>query len=161
MTLTTRNSTSATAGQAPGFTIIELMLVIAVISILLLVAIPAFQSYTVKAKISEGLVVANPVLKAIAEFHHERGTWPLSNAEAGVSPPGSFATDIVTSVEVVPSASAPTSVLITFNASKLSGINVGENTITYTPSADATRTVQWSCAGGSLPRWARPPVCRS
>lgn len=141
-----------------GFTIIELMLVVAVISILLLVAIPAYQSYAVRPKVAEGLLVANPVLKAYAEYYHSNETFPQDNAEAGVAPANSFRTQYVLSVEVT---DGPPAITITYDSSELSGIDVGSNTIVYTPTTDAARTVHWSCVGGTMPRWARPPRCRS
>lgn len=141
-----------------GFTIIELMLVVAVISILLLVAIPAYQSYAVRPKVAEGLLIANPVLKAYAEYYHSNESFPADNPEAGVADANSFRTQYVLSVEVT---DGPPAITITYDSSELSGIDVGENTIVYTPSVDAAKTVTWSCSGGTMPRWARPPRCRS
>lgn len=141
-----------------GFTIIELMLVVAVISILLLVAIPAYQSYAVRPKVAEGLLVANPVLKAYAEYYHANESFPVDNAQAGAPPKEAFRTRYVVQVEVT---DGPPAITITYDSSELTGIEVGSNTIVYSPSVDADRTVQWSCAGGTLPRWARPPRCRS
>lgn len=157
-----RNGMTARTGLAGhrrrGFTIIELMLVVAVISILLLVAIPAYQSYAVRPKVAEGLLVANPVLKAYAEYYHSNESFPADNTEAGVAPANSFRTDYVLSVEVT---DGPPAITITYDSSELSAIDAGSNTIVYTPTVDAARTVTWSCAGGTLPRWARPPRCRS
>lgn len=154
----TANRAGLIAHRRRGFTIIELMLVVAVISILLLVAIPAYQSYAVRPKVAEGLLVANQVLKAYAEYYQSNESFPADNSEAGVGPANSYRTDYVLSVEVT---DGPPAITITYDSSELSGIEVGSNTIVYTPTVDAARTVKWSCAGGTMPRWARPPRCRS
>src|SRR5687768_12939427 len=61
-----------------GFTLIELMIVVAIIGILAAIAIPAYQDYTIRAQVTEGLNLAGGVKAAISEFYAQNGTWPTS-----------------------------------------------------------------------------------
>lgn len=153
-----RDRKSSTGRFHRGFTIIELMLVVTIISILLLVAIPTFQSYSARSKIAEGLLLADPVLQSVAEYYHGHGAWPADNATAGIDPPASFATRYVRSIAVTDGP--PASIILTFDETRLSGVGAATNTIVFTPRTDTSLTVQWSCSGGTLPHWARPPRCR-
>jgi len=67
-----------------GFTLIELMIVVAIIGILAAIAIPAYQDYVIRSQVSEGLAMAGASKAAVAEFYANRGTFPASNLEAGV-----------------------------------------------------------------------------
>jgi len=68
-----------------GFTLIELMIVVAIIGILAAIAIPAYQNYIVRAQVSEGLTLGAGAKPAVSEYFLERGTWPNNNDEAGVA----------------------------------------------------------------------------
>jgi type IV pilus assembly protein PilA len=61
-----------------GFTLIELMIVVAIIGILAAIAIPAYQDYTIRAQVTEGLNLAGGVKAAVAEYYANNGTWPTS-----------------------------------------------------------------------------------
>jgi len=67
-----------------GFTLIELMIVIAIIGILAAIAIPAYQDYTVRAQVTEGLTLAGDLKAAVAESFANTGEWPAANANVGV-----------------------------------------------------------------------------
>jgi type IV pilus assembly protein PilA len=67
-----------------GFTLIELMIVVAIIGILAAIAIPAYQDYTIRSQVTEGLNLAGSVKAAVAETYADRGEWPATNLEAGI-----------------------------------------------------------------------------
>ncbi len=67
-----------------GFTLIELMIVVAIIGILAAIAIPAYQDYVIRSQVTEGLAMAGASKASVAEFYANRGAWPADNAAAGV-----------------------------------------------------------------------------
>jgi type IV pilus assembly protein PilA len=67
-----------------GFTLIELMIVVAIIGILAAIAIPAYQDYTIRSQVTEGLNLAGAVKAAVAETYADRGEWPVNNERAGI-----------------------------------------------------------------------------
>ncbi|EMU3910125.1 pilin, partial [Neisseria gonorrhoeae] len=74
-----------------GFTLIELMIVIAIVGILAAVALPAYQDYTARAQVSEAILLAEGQKSAVTEYYLNHGIWPKDNTSAGVASP---ATDI-------------------------------------------------------------------
>ncbi|HGH6435559.1 TPA: pilin [Neisseria meningitidis] len=74
-----------------GFTLIELMIVIAIVGILAAVALPAYQDYTARAQVSEAILLAEGQKSAVTEYYLNHGIWPANNSSAGVA---SVSTDI-------------------------------------------------------------------
>ncbi|EMU4507290.1 pilin, partial [Neisseria gonorrhoeae] len=72
-----------------GFTLIELMIVIAIVGILAAVALPAYQDYTARAQVSEAILLAEGQKSAVTEYYLNHGTWPKDNTSAGVASPAS------------------------------------------------------------------------
>ncbi|EPH8566502.1 pilin [Neisseria gonorrhoeae] len=68
-----------------GFTLIELMIVIAIVGILAAVALPAYQDYTARAQVSEAILLAEGQKSAVTEYYLNNGEWPKDNASAGVA----------------------------------------------------------------------------
>jgi type IV pilus assembly protein PilA len=68
-----------------AFTLIELMIVVAIIGILAAIAIPAYQNYIIRAQVSEGLTLSATAKMAVSEYYVDRGVWPDDNDEAGLT----------------------------------------------------------------------------
>ncbi|EMT3155890.1 pilin, partial [Neisseria gonorrhoeae] len=83
-----------------GFTLIELMIVIAIVGILAAVALPAYQDYTARAQVSEAILLAEGQKSAVAEYYLNNGKWPENNDKAGVASPSEIKGKYVEKVEV-------------------------------------------------------------
>ena len=81
-----------------GFTLIELMIVVAIIAILAAIAIPAYQDYVIRSQVSEGSSLAEGSKTAVAEFYSNTGHFPTGNTSAGVSQSGSITGSYVSGV---------------------------------------------------------------
>jgi len=67
-----------------GFSLIELMIVVAIMGILVAIAMPQYQNYQIRSKVTEALVMGASVKVAVASYYSSKGEWPVSNAEAGL-----------------------------------------------------------------------------
>ncbi|HFC2374558.1 TPA: pilin, partial [Neisseria gonorrhoeae] len=83
-----------------GFTLIELMIVIAIVGILAAVALPAYQDYTARAQVSEAILLAEGQKSAVTEYYLNHGKWPENNTSAGVASPADIKGKYVQKVEV-------------------------------------------------------------
>lgn len=132
-----------------GFTLIELMIVVAIIGILAAVAIPAYQDYTKRAHVTEGINLAAGAKAAVTEYYASQAAWPTTNAEAGL--PATISGNAVTSVEV----GAAGIITVTYDGK----VDATDNTLVFTPS-DANGGIQWTCTAGTLVDKFRPANCR-
>ncbi|HEZ8265514.1 TPA: pilin, partial [Neisseria gonorrhoeae] len=83
-----------------GFTLIELMIVIAIVGILAAVALPAYQDYTARAQVSEAILLAEGQKSAVTEYYLNNGKWPADNGAAGVAASSKIIGKYVKQVEV-------------------------------------------------------------
>ncbi|HEZ6846232.1 TPA: pilin [Neisseria meningitidis] len=83
-----------------GFTLIELMIVIAIVGILAAVALPAYQDYTARAQVSEAILLAEGQKSAVTEYYLNHGKWPDGNSDAGVASASEIKGKYVEKVEV-------------------------------------------------------------
>lgn len=139
-----------------GFTLLEILIVLSIVSILSVIAIPVYLNYDVRAKISEGFVLADPVQNMVSEYYQTWAKWPSSNQIAGVRDPSSFRTDYVDSISVAQSGT-DVAITITYRIPAL-GAN---NTIILTPSVNAGNYIQWTCTQGTVIEKYRPQNCRA
>ena len=96
----TKYTRRATAAVQKGFTLIELMIVVAIIGILAAIALPAYQDYTIRAQIGEGPTLASGAKNGVMDFWSDRGRFPDNNTSAGLSAAGSITGSYVESVAV-------------------------------------------------------------
>lgn len=128
-----------------GFTLIELMIVVAIIGILAAIAIPAYQDYTIRAQVSEGMSLASAAKTAVAETFLNDGVAPANRAVAGMS---DTATDTqgkyVASVDVTNGA-------ITVTYGNEANAQIAANTLGMTPYTTADLSVVWRCGAAQVP----------
>lgn len=133
-----------------GFTLIELMIVVAIIGILAAVAIPAYQDYTIRAKVTEGLSLASSGKTSVGEFFASNGGLPGNNDQAGMAASGDISGNSVRSVEIQTRGA----IQVVFSTSPITN-----STLELTPTTSAGKIV-WDCSGGNLLAKYRPSSCR-
>lgn len=135
-----------------GFTLVELMIVVATIGILAAIAIPAYQNYTIRAQVSEGLSLSNAAKASVSEYYTDRGTFPADNAEAGLEAAGNIVGRYVTSVKVA-------GALITVTYGNDAHATINTNTVTLI-ATDHLGSLGWTCAGVGIADRHLPSACR-
>jgi type IV pilus assembly protein PilA len=142
-----------------GFTLIELMIVVAIIGILAALAIPAYQDYTARAQMSEAMVLASGLKTAVSEVYSQDGSCP-TNGSNGIAAATSISGKYVASVTTAGTGSANGGCTIqaTMNTSGVAtGIQSKTLTLTMTTSATAG-SFTWACTSSALQKYV-PKAC--
>ena len=146
-----------------GFTLIELMIVVAIIGILAAIAIPAYQDYTIRAQVSEGLSLAAGAKASVTEYYQDRGFFPSTNAEAGLSTNTSITGNYVSQVDLAAGADGVVTITYASGGGQQANRAIDAATLTLSPITNAG-SVDWICTAtaGALstnPKWL-PSACR-
>lgn len=131
-----------------GFTLLEMMLVIAIIGILATLAIPSYQDYVTRARVMEGLQMSMPARMAVNEVYLTTHEFPINQQATGYETPKPSK-----NISQISIASGTGIITIEYTP------QAGGGSIMLTPSVQADGQLSWDCQRGTLPEKFKPRVC--
>ncbi|OOG42487.1 pilin [Rhodanobacter sp. C05] len=136
-----------------GFTLIELMIVVAIIAILAAIAIPAYQDYLIRAQVTEGMSLAAGAKSAVWDYVSNTGTYPPSNQSAGLAAKTAISGNYVSSVDVTGGA-----ITVAFQGAKAN--QAIRNSLLVLSPTTSGGSILWSCTPSTLDGKYLPTTCR-
>ncbi|BFI96755.1 MAG: pilin [Rhodanobacter sp.] len=141
-----------------GFTLIELMIVVAIIAILAAIAIPAYQNYLIRTQVSEGAVLADGAKTAISEFYSNSGHFPGGNQSAGLAMAGSITGKYVSQVDA---GATPGQIQVTYSDTSPRQANSAINgNILILSAITSSGSIAWTCKSTTINPKYLPTTCR-
>ncbi|SDN08770.1 pilin [Vreelandella arcis] len=153
-----------------GFTLIELMIVVAIIGVLASIAVPQYQNYVGRAQVSEAISLASSAKTAVSEYYITTGNWPEDNEEAGLSAPEQISGSYVNNVSVATVGGQGGGIVVTMHGEDADVVDAIENArLVFEPQVNEddggnSGSVEWNCrpaSSNTIPTRFLPASCRN